>query len=114
MNWYSKSLSARAFKSEQVPEQAAEKLVNRRLGFERARLPAAPLSFLKDLRHGSKPCPFKTSAPRGFFRSLLVQYPVTSYSPQQLDLSLDASFYFPPASLVRRCCHRRDAAGGRS
>jgi len=30
------------------------------------RLSAAPPSSLKDLRHGGKPCPFKTPAPRGF------------------------------------------------
>ena len=40
-------------------------------GFERARLQAAPLSDLNDLRHGWEAVPFQNSFARGFFRSLL-------------------------------------------
>jgi hypothetical protein len=35
-----------------------------RLGFEGARLPAAPALVLNDLRHGWKPCPSKLHACR--------------------------------------------------
>ena len=38
--------------------------------FERARLEAAPLSNLNDLRHGWEAVPFQNSYARGFFRSL--------------------------------------------
>ena len=41
--------------------RAGEKLINRRLGFERVRLFAAPLSSPQDLRHGWKAVPFQNS-----------------------------------------------------
>src|SRR5271170_3403082 len=50
--------------------QAAEKIVKRRWTRNRARLPAVPPSCLKDLRHGSKPCPVTNPTPREFFRNL--------------------------------------------
>jgi hypothetical protein len=54
-----------------APSQDAEKMINRRLGFEGARLPAAPSLVLKGVRHGWKAVPFQDySAWRVFFRNL--------------------------------------------
>src|SRR5271168_2245212 len=63
-------------------EQAAKKLVNRRLGLERARLPAAPLSSSKRFTAWLEAMPFKTSAPQEFFRSLWKPCPSTTPTPR--------------------------------
>jgi len=74
-----------------MTSQAAEKLLIRRPGFERARLPAAPSNTPNDLRHGWKPCPFKPPAPGELFRKLF-GHPHTPFN-LRLQAMKDTWFY---------------------
>src|SRR5271163_3565926 len=65
-----------------------------------ARLPAVPPSCLKDLRHGSKPCPVTNPTPREFFRNLFQPRRRSCRSPPY-SRTKHASFFRQPSTEPR-------------